>query len=164
MLLEKYDPSLVCPDCEVFRPFKSRHCHYCDRCVRNFDHHCPWINNCVGKRNQTLFVFLLLIIWLNLLCSVLITLQVCLFDQQGHQVLLYCKVLPDSLLKFKREMQIVISAVCVVFLLPVTVLLFVQCRNLLQGTTTSELYSKSKQDKKLYERYDEQGNDLDLQD
>lgn len=46
----------VCTRCETYRPPRAHHCRICKRCIRRMDHHCPWINNCVGERNQKFFL------------------------------------------------------------------------------------------------------------
>ena len=37
-------------------PLRAHHCKVCDRCVATFDHHCFFINTCVGERNHCRFL------------------------------------------------------------------------------------------------------------
>ncbi|KAM3337158.1 protein S-acyltransferase 24 [Capsicum galapagoense] len=53
--------SQLCSTCKIVRPLRAKHCSTCDRCVEQFDHHCPWVSNCIGKKNKwDFFIFLVL--------------------------------------------------------------------------------------------------------
>ena len=48
-LLKKFHPDDMCPRCNVLTTPRSQHCNICEVCVEGWDHHCPWLNNCVGS-------------------------------------------------------------------------------------------------------------------
>lgn len=64
-------PCAFCSLCGSAVLASTIHCVYCNRCVEGFDHHCKWLNNCIGKANYKAFCGLIVAQLLAevLLCS-----------------------------------------------------------------------------------------------
>ncbi|XAR55381.1 Protein S-acyltransferase [Bertholletia excelsa] len=48
-----------CRVCKIYRPPRCCHCAICDNCVEKFDHHCPWLGQCIGLQNYRFYLSLL---------------------------------------------------------------------------------------------------------
>lgn len=48
-----------CEKCQLIKPDRAHHCSVCGTCVLKMDHHCPWVNNCVGFHNYKFFMLFL---------------------------------------------------------------------------------------------------------
>lgn len=52
-----------CKKCSLAKPPRTHHCSVCKKCTLKMDHHCPWLNNCIGLMNYRYFVCFL--IWVS---------------------------------------------------------------------------------------------------
>ncbi|EPY33789.1 hypothetical protein STCU_01977 [Strigomonas culicis] len=50
--------------CATYKPPRAHHCSRCNFCVLKYDHHCPWLGQCVGFFNYKNYLLVLLYAWL----------------------------------------------------------------------------------------------------
>jgi hypothetical protein len=71
-----------CSTCHIFRGPGVSHCKKCDNCVENFDHHCPWLGNCIGKNNY--YYFFIFLIFVNVFVISNLFISIVLMIKKGQ--------------------------------------------------------------------------------
>ncbi|XP_035791256.1 hornerin-like isoform X1 [Anopheles albimanus] len=88
-----------CFTCKIFRPPRASHCSLCDNCVDRFDHHCPWVGNCVGKRNYRFFyMFIVSLAFLAVFIFSCTTTHIVMLLKEDNQFIDVVKRTPSSVI------------------------------------------------------------------
>ncbi|EAR94873.2 DHHC zinc finger protein (macronuclear) [Tetrahymena thermophila SB210] len=147
LLLKSHPIETICLDCQIIRPLRSKHCEICKKCIKVYDHHCPWVNNCVGANNYKYFISFIILLWLNKLTLLVLTFLHLLtqYDDEDTFILNWFKNLSEntlhSLLITKYVAAALIVAITLPFFCMLSVLCFVQINNLFLNQTTYERYN-----------------------
>lgn len=51
-----------CAECKMWINIdkQTNHCFDCNVCIEGYDHHCPWVSKCIGRRNlNSFYVFII---------------------------------------------------------------------------------------------------------
>ncbi|XP_021254387.1 palmitoyltransferase ZDHHC23 isoform X4 [Numida meleagris] len=90
-----------CAKCHLVRPARAGHCRLCGRCVRRLDHHCVWINSCVGEQNHQAFILALFFFMVTSLYGIMLTLDTICRGRSPVTALFYC---PGAYSDYSRGM------------------------------------------------------------
>jgi hypothetical protein len=84
-ICKKFDVEFKrCDKCYIVRTPRVQHCKICKSCVMKMDHHCPWINNCIGQFNQKFFILFCLYSFIGCLHSCYLLIYYSLYRKKAE--------------------------------------------------------------------------------
>lgn len=114
----------MCPYCMVEQGKFTKHCFLCNKCIEVFDHHCHWINNCVGHLNKPWFLLFIISLLMTLAVDSFISFNV-LLVQSNKQINNFLM----GNIYFRNIYSGLILLLCLFFIFPVSYLLYMQLKN-----------------------------------
>lgn len=109
-------------------------------CIAQYDHHCPWINNCVGRSNIGRFFLFLNLVLVAMLWMCYLGTQVIVMGTKGDIICWLFRfrewetIIESQILKFVAAGLLILPIL--IFGVPLLFLLLVQGKNLLLNRTT----------------------------
>jgi palmitoyltransferase len=149
MVEKKININEYCPYCRVKKTSKIKHCHVCKKCVKGFDHHCNWIDNCVGENNKMRFLAFVFITLLNLIYNFCLSItdlnineaQALNKNQHNNDVMNNIESMLNMRRIFNYRINDLISIMILIvssfFFIPVIYVLGIQIRNLVMAKSNS---------------------------
>ena len=143
MTFEDPDSSniITCLRCSCIKPVRTHHCSICERCISKMDHHCPWVNNCVGLYTQKHFILFLFYIMLSCgLSFVFLILRgfYCYGEGKGQ----LCSD-QSAWVTVKTVLGLFAFFLAVVFCIFVCIMLFDQIQCIVENTSGIEMLKKT---------------------
>lgn len=74
-VITDYSNKAQCYICDVILNKTSKHCGDCGKCVDKFDHHCVWLNTCIGIKNYKYFISLVISVFVMTTTSLVLSLM-----------------------------------------------------------------------------------------
>uniref|UniRef100_A0A8C3HK90 Palmitoyltransferase n=1 Tax=Chrysemys picta bellii TaxID=8478 RepID=A0A8C3HK90_CHRPI len=124
-----------CTKCQLIRPPRAGHCRLCGICVRRLDHHCVWINNCVGERNHRAFILALSLFLLTSIYGITLTLDTICRGQNMFIALFYC---PETYADYSSALSFTCVWYCVIVTAGMGYILLIQLLNISYNVTERE--------------------------
>ncbi|KAJ5387235.1 hypothetical protein N7509_009776 [Penicillium cosmopolitanum] len=136
--LWKFDEENFCVPCMSRKPLRSKHCRRCGRCVSKHDHHCPWIDNCVGANNLRHFVLYIVSLEVGIILFVQLTVRY--INALPAPTAATCNVINDTLCSYvtRDTFTLVLNIWVILQLVWVTMLCAVQLVQISRNQTTYE--------------------------
>lgn len=100
--------------CQTEKTLTSKHCIICNKCVDGFDHHCYWVNNCIGKSNLYLFIVFILLTASNILLNIVLSVVILLTPGEPYKNSQYPPSLPWEVF-YRDSAKTLISSFVLIF-------------------------------------------------
>ena len=120
--------------------YKVKHCDICEKCVQNFDHHCYYINNCVGAENLGRFFIFVILFTISLILQAILQFSIVFHTLKYHSNLNFFFLICKIRLFNSVKINYCIIMIHTIFLLFMIFSLLILLKNISQTIFTGKTY------------------------